>query len=235
MEWDPLEVVLTQWLDMIDTGKVVAKVTSSRGFWECEPWDIMPYSEHDLTHAVTSFNNLITRIECLVEDQSLKTLDNLDDQLRLLEACKAKLDQPVSEEQLGLLPREVLDSAGIPEGFIRQFLLQVRRPKTVRYIAPGLRLPISSDFAPYPFQDFSMPRINQCDYPVFPMPLFITDIKSPTQLLPWPYHEVMNLSYGLWIEAWTKTGCILTKTPVVSIYHFSSVQIDLPALPMIRY
>lgn len=50
----------------------------------------------------------------------------------LLEACTAKLNLPASEEQLGLIPREVLDNIVIPEGFTRGFLLQVRRPKTIR-------------------------------------------------------------------------------------------------------
>ncbi len=159
MEWDPLEVVLSAWLGLIDTGKVVAKAkgTSTRGPVECIPWELVPYSEHDLSHAVSSFNNLITRIECLLEDSSLHPLDNADDQNRLVEACAAKLNLPASAEELGLIPRDVLDSAGIPEGFIRQFLLQVRRPKKILYVAPGLRLPNPDDFTPLAFQNFQQP------------------------------------------------------------------------------
>jgi hypothetical protein len=202
MEWDPLEVVLSAWLGLIDTGKVVAKAkgTSTRGPVECTPWELVPYSEHDLAHAVSSFNNLITRIECLLEDSSLHPLGNPDDQNRLVEACTAKLNLPASAEELGLIPRDVLDSAGIPEGFIRQFLLQVRRPKKIKYVAPGLRLPNRDDFTPHPFQSIQQPMTMEYDDPVLPLPLFISEIKSSKPLFGYPFHEASNLSYGLWME-----------------------------------
>ncbi|RDW80291.1 hypothetical protein BP6252_04929 [Coleophoma cylindrospora] len=202
MEWDPLEVVLTAWLDMIDTGKVIAKPkgTSTRAPWECAPWELLPYSHYDLEHAIGSFNNLITRIECLIEDASLNPLDNPDDQAKLLEACAAKLSQPVPDDQVGLIPREVLDNAAMPEGFTREFLLQVRRPKNFSTIAPGLRIPILSDIEAYPFQNFQMPNTMEYDVPVLPLPLFISDIKSSKPLFGYPFQEVSNLSYGLWME-----------------------------------
>jgi hypothetical protein len=202
MEWDPLEVALSAWVDMIDTGKVIArsKGKSTRGPWECTPWKLLPYSEHDVEHAVSSLNNLITRIECLLEDPSFKPLDNPNDQTKLLDACTTKLNQPISEEQLGLIPREILDNAAILEGFIREFLLQVRRPQNIKYIAPGLRLPIPSDLTPHPFQNFQITGSMEYDNPALPLSLFISDIKSSAPLLGYPFHETSNLSYGLWIE-----------------------------------
>jgi len=202
MEWDPLEVVLSAWLGLIDTGKVVAKAkgTSTRGPVECTPWELVPYSEHDLAHSISSFNNLITRIECRVEDSSLHPLENADDQNRLVEACAAKLNLPALAEELGLIPRDVLDSAGIPEGFIRQFLLQVRRPKKIKYVAPGLRLLNPDDFTPHPFQNFQQPMAMDYDDPVLPLPLFISELKSSKPLFGYPFHEASDLSYGLWME-----------------------------------
>ncbi|OKL55834.1 hypothetical protein UA08_08922 [Talaromyces atroroseus] len=202
MEWDPLEVVLSAWLDMIDTGKVIArpKGTSARGPLECTPWELLPYSEHDLAHSVNAFNNLVARIECLLEDESLRPLDNLDDQLRLLDACTAKLNQPVSQELSGLVSKEVLDRLSIPDGFIRRFLLRVRRPRNIRYIAPGLRFPTPSDFASYPFESFQIPDSMEYDIPVLPIPLFISDINCSAPLLGYPFHELSSLPYGLWME-----------------------------------
>lgn len=191
---------------MIDTGKVVARSerTSASGPCECRPWELMPHSEHDLAHATNCFSHLITRIECLLEDPSLKPLNNPEDQTRLLEACAAKLNQPVSEEQFGLIPREVLDSASKPEDFIREFLLQVRRPKNITYIAPGLRLPLPSDFAPHPFQNFPISDLMEYDIPVLRLPLFISDIKSSRPLLGYPFQETFNLRCGLWIKYFNK-------------------------------
>ena len=208
IEWDPLEVVLSAWLGLIDTGKIVprAKGTSTRGPWECAPWELVPYSEYDLAHAVSSFNNLVTRIECLVEDPSLQPLESSDDQNRLLEACAAKLNLPASTEELGLMPRDVLDRAAILDGFIRQFLLRVRRPKKIKYVAPGLRLPTQDDFTPHPFQNFRQPDSMEYDDPALPLPLFMSDITSSQPLLGYPFQEALDLSYGLWMEYCNKAA-----------------------------
>lgn len=192
---------------MIDTGKVVArsKGTSTRAPWDCAPWELVPYSEHDLAHAVSSFNNLIVRIECLFEDPLLRPLDNLD-QFRLLDACAAKLNRPDLQEFTGLVSREFLDSISMPDGFIRRFLLQVRRPKNIRYVAPGLRLPTPSDLASHPFRNFQIPNSMEYDDPVLPLPLFISDIKSPTPLFSYPFQEVSNLPHGLWMTYCNKAS-----------------------------
>lgn len=193
---------MSAWLGIIDTGKVIAKAegTSTKGPVECTPWELVPYSEHDLAHAVNSFNNLTARVECLIEDPSLSLLENPDDQNRLLEACTAKLNLPASAEELGLIPRDVLDSAAIPEGFFREFLLQVRRPKNIKYVAPGLRLPTPGDFTPHPFQNFRPPDKMEYDDAALPLPLSISGIQSTKPLFGYPFREASSLGYGLWME-----------------------------------
>jgi hypothetical protein len=88
------------------------------------------------------------RVECLLENQSLKTLDKPEDQERLTEACVNKSSVPVEETKFGLVEKEVLDTAGIPEGtFIRDLLSSIRKSSNpgIRYVAPGLRLPTAQD------------------------------------------------------------------------------------------
>jgi len=52
---------------------------------------IVPYSQSQLQHAVNGFDNLIIRVECLLENQPLKTLDNPEDQENLTKACVINL------------------------------------------------------------------------------------------------------------------------------------------------
>ncbi|CZR61822.1 uncharacterized protein PAC_11719 [Phialocephala subalpina] len=209
IEWDPLEVVLSAWLGMFDTGKIIvrSKDTTAKGPWECSPWEILPYSQHDLQTAVNGFDNLILRVECLLEDPTLQTRDNPDDQAKLIELTSAKFDINRCPEEFGLIPTEVLDHARVPEGFIRDFLTQVRRPKKgIRYIAPGLRLPVPSDFSPHPFQNFQLPESVEDDSRHLPIPLFISDLKSSAPLLElYPFNETPNLNYGLWMKSCNKT------------------------------
>lgn len=205
MIWDPLEEVLTQWLDMIDAGKVVIrpKDTTAMGPWETSPWELKPYSEVQLEHAITYFNFLITRIEILLENPSLRPLNNPVDQAMLQSLESARLSEPVSEDQLGIVSKEFLDKAKIPEGFTREFLSRVRRPKGgIKYIAPGLRIPTENDFEPYVFQDFNHPGSD--DDTILPIPLFITDLAAPESFMPYPFHEVRGLHHGLWMETFWK-------------------------------
>jgi hypothetical protein len=189
---------------MIDTGKVIVSPngTPSKGPWETAPWELVPYSQSQLQHAVNGFDNLIIRLECLLENPSLKTLDNPKDQAKLTEACVKKFSVPVEKKKFGLVEKEVLDAAGIPEGtFIRDFFSSVRKPSnpSIRYLAPGLRLPTAQDFSPHPFQNFVFPANMDKEEYILPYPLFISDLKSTEPLLNYPFLEP-NLPYGVWIS-----------------------------------
>lgn len=195
--WDPLEVILSSWLNMIDTGKVVAKREPVSDSWASKPWELMPYSQHDLQTAVNGFDNLAIAIECLMENPSLKTKDSPDNQAKLLALAAAKFDVP---REFGLVSEELLDSAGLKEGFIRNFLTSVRRPnERIKYIAPGLRLPTGDDFSPHALQNFEIPDSIKFDNPVLPIPLFISDIKSTGPMFElFPFQDIVDLPHGLW-------------------------------------
>jgi hypothetical protein len=100
---------------------------------------------------VSYFDNLILKIECLVENPSLQPKDNPEDQARLIVLATAKFNTPRSQDEIGLFSNEILDGDGLKQGFVRDFLTSVRRPKTnIKYIAPGLRLPTEADSSPFP-------------------------------------------------------------------------------------
>jgi hypothetical protein len=183
---------------MIDTGKIVARSPPVRGPWEAEPWELQLYSQHDLQAAVNGFDNLILRIESLLENPSLQTKDNPEDQAKLLALVAAKFDSSRSADEFGLISREVLDGADLKQGFVRDFLRSVRRPKSnIKYIAPGLRLPTEEDFLPHPLQNLETPRIFE--NPILPIPLFVSDTTSTTPIFEnYPFQNISNLPHGLW-------------------------------------
>ena len=185
---------------MIDTGKVVTRSPPVRGPWEATPWELMPYSQHDLQTAVNGFDNLVIGIECLLENPSLQVKNNPDDQAKLLDLVAAKFNAPRSLGGFGLVSKDVLDGAGLGEGFVRDFLSSVRQPKkNIKYIAPGLRLPIAEDFSPHPLQHFEIPDYIKFDNPALPIPLFISNVKSTTTMFDYyPFQEISNLPHGLW-------------------------------------
>jgi hypothetical protein len=185
---------------MIDTGKVVARFPPFKGPWEAKPWELLPYSQHDIQVAVNGFDNLVLEIECLLENPSLQIKDNPEDQAKLLALVTAKFDVPRSAEEFGLISKEVLDSAGLREGFIRAFLTSVRRPKrNINYIAPGLRLPTADDFSPHPLQNLEISDYIKVDNFALPMPIFISDVKSTAPIFEYyPFQKISNLPYGLW-------------------------------------
>ena len=192
---------------MIDTGKVVARSPPVRGPWESEPWELLPYSQHDLQSAVNGFDNLVLGIECLLENPSLQTKDNPDGQAKLLELLAVKFDAPRAPNEFGLVSKEVLDSAGVGEGFIRDFLTSVRRPKAnIKYVAPGLRLPTAEDFSPHPLQSFEIPDNIKLENLSLPTPLFISSIKFTTPTLHYPFDGISDLPYGLWTNYVNKDG-----------------------------
>jgi hypothetical protein len=88
---------------MIEIGKIVArsKGTSTRGPYETIPWEIMPYSQHDLQTAVNGFDNLILGMECLLENPLLRTKDDEENQAKLLVLVAAEFD--VSRPQKNLV------------------------------------------------------------------------------------------------------------------------------------
>jgi hypothetical protein len=124
IKWHPLEDILEVWLEMIRIGKV--KAMGSETEWQ--PWELVPYTNHQVDEAVEVFNKLVSAIEARIpQNESTSTL------------------QPSS-----LFDKEALDAAHIPAGFAYDFLTRARRPR-FSFIAPGLSLPTPSTIADQPF------------------------------------------------------------------------------------
>ncbi|KAF2450979.1 hypothetical protein P171DRAFT_348907 [Karstenula rhodostoma CBS 690.94] len=129
IEWHPLEDILEAWLDMIRIGKVKAVGPDT----EFRPWELVPYTEHQVNEVVEVFDKLVSAIEARMPPNDLVS----------------------SARPSSLFDKEALDAAHIPAGFAYDFLTRARHPR-FRFIAPGLSLPTPSTIASQPF--FNVPE-----------------------------------------------------------------------------
>ena len=115
--WHPLETVLTNWIHMIQLGKITATPEET----DCEKygtWAWHTYGEAQVDNTVAAFDRLVETIESRMPAESLR---------------------PAREGPL--FSDEDLDAASILEScFVRGFLTRVRVPR-FEFIAPGLLVP----------------------------------------------------------------------------------------------
>ncbi|KAJ6004710.1 hypothetical protein N7540_013079 [Penicillium herquei] len=148
--WNPLETILTNWIDLIHLRKVVASPREEPALFDFEkvgPWEWRPYSDAQVTTCVAEWDHLCQAIEARISQ-----LPN-----------SASLISPISRSDTDslepLVASNVLDAALVPNpSFARAFLMRARRPQ-FRYIAPGLLLPPAGSAEFVAAQPFSvLPR-----------------------------------------------------------------------------
>ncbi|KFY27178.1 hypothetical protein V493_03665, partial [Pseudogymnoascus sp. VKM F-4281 (FW-2241)] len=115
--WHPLETVLSNWIHMIQLGKITATAEET----DCEKfgmWAWHSYGEAQVDSAVAAFDRLVETIESRMPGESLR---------------------PAREGPL--FSDKNLDAASIPKScFVRGLLTRARVPR-FEFIAPGLLVP----------------------------------------------------------------------------------------------
>jgi hypothetical protein len=163
--WQPLETVLSIWVEMIEIGKVVpAEEDIELSNEKIGQWLWYSYSEKQVQDTVAAFDRLATAIEARMPLQSLHGSQII-----------------LAQSDNHLVSASILDSTSIPEScFARDFLTKARKPN-FKYIAPGLFLP--DDFA---FQQPLTTVINDDEsaIPVPPVLLFRADTSETYPLGP---------------------------------------------------
>ncbi|KAK3645766.1 hypothetical protein LTR56_008953 [Elasticomyces elasticus] len=165
--WQPLECILTVWIEMVQRQKVVAILANvvktsyekteggefrriegpprdpatgaKRNGSAAEPWTIVPWASQDLEECLELWIMIVKLIE---------------EKMGLREA----------EQTETLLELSTLDRARIPNGFAREFLSRAQHPR-FQYVAPGLRTPSASEFATQPFVDTNGDDGNEDEVP----------------------------------------------------------------------
>lgn len=150
--WHPLETVLSNWIELIFLGKVVAEHPDAPRRFDAErfgPWDWRPYGDAQVDKCVAAWDRLCEAIEARVSTADNTGNTNNDDN-----------DNSTSTTSSApLVPPAALDAASVPDpGFARAFLTSARRPCFSR-IAPGLVLPPTDTAAFAALQPFTdLPR-----------------------------------------------------------------------------
>ncbi|KAK2007839.1 hypothetical protein LZ32DRAFT_610003 [Colletotrichum eremochloae] len=124
--WHPLETVLSNWVELIRLGKVIASPAPA-GLYGSEkvgPWEWRPYGDGQVAACVAAWDRLCGAIE---ERQGQGTV---------------MVDDDDDDRHEPLLTPVALDTANIPNpSFARDFLRLARRPPRICSIAPGFSLP----------------------------------------------------------------------------------------------
>jgi hypothetical protein len=218
--WQRLETVLSVYIDMIESGKVVCihKDVEKPGYYKLrevgeqgQQW----VSTHDRPDALLADPSTgVARNDdamfgpWIVQPYTKKLLDQcLQTWELLVEEIEHKMPAPPAEDaeiQYGLANEEILDAAGITQDFLRQLFLRARRPKFL-FIAPGIRLPTPEEFINQPFRGVRASQADVDKQSKMPVLLFIgEDTCKPAEYFPYPYAEHSKVSTGLYLEGWTR-------------------------------
>ncbi|KAI2700432.1 hypothetical protein CBS147332_8043 [Penicillium roqueforti] len=209
--WNPLETLLSHWIDLIHLGKVVASPKKEPALFDFEkigPWEWRPYSEAQVTTCVAEWDRL-----CQVIEARISQLPNPPLLISPISGTDADNREP-------LVASNVLDAASVPDpSFARSFLTRARRP-WFYYIAPGLLLPPANSAGFVAAQPFSV--LPRSEYTAPPVCLFPADTgdQRPIQLTrttsPWLLSDFYStstktctpshVSAGLYTEAVERNG-----------------------------
>ncbi|KAH0279188.1 hypothetical protein KCU91_g1919, partial [Aureobasidium melanogenum] len=109
-----------------------------------------------------------------------------------------------TEPEYGLANEEMLELAGITEDFLKQVLLRARKPR-FNFVAPGLRLLTSEEIVKQPFKSMMARQADLRIRKKMPILLFRgDDTCKASQWFPHPYKEVVDILSGLYLEGWTQ-------------------------------
>ncbi|KAJ5382967.1 hypothetical protein N7517_000878 [Penicillium concentricum] len=209
--WNPLETVLSHWINLIQLGKVVASPHEEPALFDFEkigPWEWRPYSEAQVTTCVGAWDRLCRAIEARISQ--------LPNPLSLIGPI-SRIDTDNPEP---LVASTVLNAALVPDpSFARSFLTRARRPR-FHYIAPGLLLPPADSSRFIAAQPFTvLPHSQHTAPPVclFPAeggdqrPIQLTRTTTPFLLL--DYYSISTdtltpsrVSAGLYTAAVERNG-----------------------------
>jgi hypothetical protein len=222
--WQRLETVLSVYIDMIESEKVVCIHNDVEKSGDLKLMDLGDQgrqwiSTHDRPDALlTDSSTGVARNDdamfgpWIVQPYTKEALDQcLQTWELLVEEIEHRMPVPPGEDaeiQYGLANEEILDTAGIIQDFPVQLLLRARRPKFL-FIAPGIRLPTSEEFTNQPFGGVRASEIDIDIQNKMPVLLFMGEgTCQPAEFFPHPYTQHSNVPTGLYLEGWTREDMV---------------------------
>lgn len=204
--WQPLESILTVWIEMIQRGKAVAlhdgvcKASYDESDWPVDAnglrYEIKGPQRDSTTGAIRIGQAPPWTIVPWAKQDLTECLETWKTAIELIEE---KMSLPPQAIDNGLVDTATIESLPIPEGFAKQFILQARKPR-FGFIAPGLRLPNADTFTKQPFISTLNPREGASEKVTPPILMFRSESKVST-------NSLSRLSFGYPREGLEPTEC----------------------------
>jgi hypothetical protein len=198
LPWQPLESILSAYIDMVEAEKAVAlhdsvgqaaegpatevKMGDDRVQFKTRPWVLQAYTKGDLEACLNTWLRLVEAIEKRADPTGSKNNEEDD-------------AEPLAS-------RTALNVAGIPKGFAYD-LLSHANYSHVWYVAPGVRLPKVEEFLNQPFRKILQQYPKETEGMKMPF-LFLRaegTVSAKEAKFRWPFSTVEAVPCGLYIDA----------------------------------
>jgi hypothetical protein len=187
--WQPLENILSVWIEMIQRGKAIAlpedvcKVSYDESDWQQDAngeWQETKGPQRDPTTGAIRIGQAPPwTIVPWTQQDLTECLEIWETAVELIEQ---RMSLPPHTHESILVGAASLEGLPIPDGFAKRFMLQARKPR-LSFIAPGLRLPTADTFAEQPFLSEVDPSDLASEKTAPPILLFRSDNKVATNSL----------------------------------------------------
>jgi hypothetical protein len=157
IEWEPLEVILDAYLEMIEQGKIralpekqIEGLTLIEQNSRFKPWMIYSYTEYDLERALDSFSSLTAAIEQKIS-QSRPSLPTAEGSFwsRIWRFLVGTTGLAAEHAREPLADQDTIRAANITS-FAKEFLSRATKP-TFRCIAPGIAIQTAEELRDQPY------------------------------------------------------------------------------------
>lgn len=239
LPWQRLETVLSVYIDMIESEKVVCIHNDVEKLGDFKLTDLggdagqQWRSTQDRPDAI--FTDPVTEVKrngdvmfgpWIVQPytkgvlgECLRTWDLL---VQAIEEKMPTVPGVDAEPEYGLANEEMLESAGITEEFSKQLLLRARRPRFT-FIAPGLRLPSHEEFVNQPLKSIMTVQDNLWTRKNMPILLFRgDDTCKASKNFPHPWEEATNIPTGLYLADCTRSDLVPFEDTACPLLPFST-------------
>ena len=198
LPWQPLESILSAYIDMVEAEKAIAlhdtvgqaaegpeteiKMGNDRVQYKSRPWVLQAYTKGDLEACLNTWLKLVQAIEQRADPTGSK--HNPEDD-----------DEPLAS-------RTALNVAGIPKGFAYD-LLSHANYSHIWYVAPGVRLPKVEEFLNQPFKKILKQYPKETEGMKMPF-LFLRatgEVSAKEAKFRWPFSTLESVPCGLYLDA----------------------------------
>jgi len=204
LPWQPLENILSAYVDMIEAEKAIALhdnvynnkdiasksdpktnigISKHRMQYQTRPWILQPYTIGDLRSCLEVWKRLVDALE----ERS---------------GTKRELCEDDDEPEQPLASPSALNVAGIARGFAYELLTHAQHSQ-IWFVAPGIRLPKIEEFLRQPFKTIMQQYPEETEGMKMPF-LFLRcpgEVSAKEAKFRYPFSKLESVPCGLYLDA----------------------------------